>query len=421
MNPKIRTKVIVLGSLLLAGIPLARFYTLVQHDRQNEALVSALRSGDSEAALVAVNSGADPNLRANRFGDFKVAMSIWERLFSFFRAPATVHQPEDAQKQPTVLMLAEASGSTALVKALLEKGAQVDAIRRDGTTVLMLAAGRDDLPVARLLLEHGADIRLQSKDGKTPLLHAASQQRGGEVIKLLLTKGADVNQRDANGMTALAYVAQRDNAPAKAELMTGLLERGADANAVSRDGSTPLLFASIKPDLYLTQMLLSHHANVNAKNAAGVTPLMYAVTGGNVPVVKLLLDRGAQANVSNGSGDSPMTRSMNIQPGVYADPVAAKKGAERDLQIMRLLLEHGAYLTASDPHGQAAMSNAVSALKPEFIEILLAHGASPHVRTTNGLTLIQTVKYRIQGASSSEDKQKSDRIIQLLKQAGETV
>ncbi|XP_020297770.1 uveal autoantigen with coiled-coil domains and ankyrin repeats-like [Pseudomyrmex gracilis] len=75
-----------------------------------------------------------------------------------------------------------------------------------------------------------------------------------------------------------------------------LLDRGANVNAETRDGTTPLYHAIKFDNMKIAELLLDHGANVNASDESGVTPLCLAVVKVNVEVVALLLDRGANIN-----------------------------------------------------------------------------------------------------------------------------
>ena len=64
---------------------------------------------------------------------------------------------------------------TEMARLLLEKGAAVDAQRKDGATALMLACLGGHVEAARLLLEKGADRTLGDKDGDTAGAKAAAE------------------------------------------------------------------------------------------------------------------------------------------------------------------------------------------------------------------------------------------------------
>ena len=96
----------------------------------------------------------------------------------------------------TPLWWAAEKGHEAVVKLLLEKGADVESKDRYyGQTPLSWAAEKGHEAVVKLLLEKGADVESKDEYGRTPLWWAA--EKGHEaVVKLLLEKGADVESKD---------------------------------------------------------------------------------------------------------------------------------------------------------------------------------------------------------------------------------
>jgi len=76
-------------------------------------------------------------------------------------------------------------GHAVVVTALLEAGASVDAVDKEGGTPLHYAAGHGHADVARALLEAGASVRAANQQRKTPL-HLAADQGHTEVSTALL-------------------------------------------------------------------------------------------------------------------------------------------------------------------------------------------------------------------------------------------
>ena len=84
-------------------------------------------------------------------------------------------------------------------------------------TPLAGAAFKGNLAMVRLLLEHGADVEGASPDGKTALMMAAMFNRT-EIVEYLIGQGADPHARAGNGATPLEAAAMMGAADTQALL-----------------------------------------------------------------------------------------------------------------------------------------------------------------------------------------------------------
>jgi len=226
----------------------------VNADGQGQApLLIAVNSAQVQFALFLLQQGANPNV-ASRDGEtaLHAAISIGGRRIGF-DPDATLREPADKLD---------------LIKALLERGADPNARanrvrlrtvagagssadtrsadnfgvarQRRGATPFFVAAENADVAIMRLLLEAGADPSVTIDDKTTPLMAAAGLGHGGdryerfwspdralEAVKFLVDRGADVNAANEAGFTAIhgtAFV----GADTAAEY---LVQRGANLNA----------------------------------------------------------------------------------------------------------------------------------------------------------------------------------------------
>jgi serine/threonine-protein phosphatase 6 regulatory ankyrin repeat subunit B len=120
---------------------------------------------------------------------------------------------------------------------LLGYGASVDDRGRYGLTALHYAVRGGKLPLIRLLLERGAQVNALDESGSTPLVHLSKTRSKADpvpVMELLIASGADIDARDENQTTLLMYFARHG----KTEPMRWLLAHGADREARNRSGKT---------------------------------------------------------------------------------------------------------------------------------------------------------------------------------------
>ena len=260
----------------------------------------------------------------------------------------------------TALMWAAAQGHEAVIRLLLEEGADINANKKSGGTTLMEAANKRDEIIVRLLLEKGADVNLKDTSGRTALSIAANI--GYETtVRLLLEKGADVNLKDTSGRTALSIAAKEGE-----EIVVRLLlEKGADVNVKDQDGETALMKAArnkYEKGEQAVQVLLEKGADVKAQDRDGETALMKAAEEGSGTIVQLLLEKGADINVKNKSGETAFMKAA-----VHWNNLWSKA-------IVRLLLEEGADFKARDKYGETALTKAVRDGNESVVRLLTSAG-----------------------------------------------
>ncbi|MCX5857216.1 MAG: ankyrin repeat domain-containing protein [Deltaproteobacteria bacterium] len=124
-----------------------------------------------------------------------------KRLFSALLIAATVMMLAGCR---TPLVSAILSDQTETVKALIDKGADVNEKGQDNFTPLHWAAYYGKTEMVKILLSKGAQANAGSTSYGTPLIIAA-QYGFTDTVKVLVEKGADVNMTDGAGRTALSY------------------------------------------------------------------------------------------------------------------------------------------------------------------------------------------------------------------------
>jgi ankyrin repeat protein len=184
------------------------------------------------------------------------------------------------------------------------------------------------------LLAAGADPNAPLMSGETPLMEAS--RRGNlATVRVLLAKNANPNARESNGgQNALMWaVSQRQSA-----VVEELLKHGADVQAGSKSGFTPLMFAAQQGDEDSARILLRAGAKPNdAQPKTGLTSLMIASAMANVKAVDVLLDNGADPNLADANGYTSLHRV--VRDSDYGINLASKDAI---LAIVKSLLTHGA-------------------------------------------------------------------------------
>ena len=200
----------------------------------------------------------------------------------------------------------------------IERGANVNAVSRNGYSPLLFAAQRGDADSAKALLDAKADPLFKAKDGSTVFLIALA--RGSEPFaRLMLDHGADINVRDAAGNTPLHLAVQQG----KIDLMKDLVARGADVNEKTQGrrgrggcggrrgrGLTPFLEAAQTGNVAMLKELIALGADPKAKGPDGSGGVMMATGSKKLEAVKMMVELGLDVN------DGPKGRGSALHTAV---------------------------------------------------------------------------------------------------------
>jgi ankyrin repeat protein len=263
-----------------------------------------------------------------------------EAVRALVKRGADVNAP--AADGTTALHWASYRDAVETADLLIRAGARVDAANDLGATPLWMASMNGSLAMVRRLLEAGAHPNLSLLLGETPLM-IASRSGNPDVVRQLVDKGAKVNTRGPRGQTALMWAVSQQHP----DVVTVLLAHGADVHArsevwtqmmavpphgkpeynrlIPHGGDTALLFAARVGDLASARLLVAAGANVNDADAWGVSAMVLAAHSGFGEIVDLLLDKGANVDAEG--------------PGFTALHEAIMR---RDEKMVASLLAHGA-------------------------------------------------------------------------------
>lgn len=282
----------------------------------------------------------------------------------------------------TVLHLAVELKRPRIIAFLVEKGASLNVLNRQGITPLQLACKIDNCEAVSLLLERSPNLEHRSSHGDTAL-HIAAIEGHWVALDLLSFGGADINAWDSKGESLLHKQARKG---CTVSIASHLLEKGANIEACNFQGYTPLQCAAITGNQLMFNFLIERGANIDVETAKGETLLHITPPSNQVylDILRLLLQLNLSSNATTCSGMTPLHYLIVNQLG-YCDP-----SSDKTTDYISLLLSHGANINAQvrSPKAETALHLAVSAKLPResLVSFLVKNGASLDAKRTDGKT-----------------------------------
>ena len=216
----------------------------------------------------------------------------WQKITGFIILGLGLAGPAVAAEHATLADAVERRDQPG-VRALLQKGVDVNASQVDGTTALHWAAYNEDAETVALLLRARANVNAVNRYGVPPLALVCTNGNAA-IVKMLLDAGADANATMKGGETVLMLASRSGNA----EAVKALLARGAKHDARERHGQTALMWAAAEGNTAVVLALMEAGADIKATLDSGFTPFFLAVREGRLDTVRAFLAAGIDVNAT---------------------------------------------------------------------------------------------------------------------------
>ncbi|XP_067685768.1 ankyrin-3-like [Haliotis asinina] len=227
-------------------------------------------------------------------------------------------------------MIAARTGHMAVLKLLVETGANLSVLDNADNNILHIACMEGNLEIVKYLIPRKIiDIDSRGGRGTTPLMLAARFGKM-EMFNFLLKTGANISKKDDDGENTLHKSCKGGNVDIVKDVIT---HRVLYVNSTDNNGITPLMLAAGYGSKVVFQLLIDRAADTSAKDDTDKTILHWACEGGNVEIVKdLLTQYTVDINSNDRKGMTPML-------------LAAYRGKS---DVLGLLIKKGANALAVD-------------------------------------------------------------------------
>ena len=295
----------------------------------------------------------------------------------YFRAGREDGANDKSNQDWTLLMYASYHKNFEIVKLLLSKDADINAVNAAGHSALFLACANRDEEMAGFLLENNADPKNAGFDTSgTSALQWALSYEWNAISRKMIELGADLNTRSTEtGNTLLLVAMQSDSI--HADIIHLLIDKGADVKQVnSKYKTSPLMMACRKNDIISVKKILAKGVDINQADDSRSTALCFAAGNDtdNTELLELLLKNGAKVNLEN----------------LYVRNALIEAADSRSIKKVKYLLKNGALINRKSEGfgGVSAISVAVFDVNFEMVDFLIKNGADVSSEMDRGKTVL---------------------------------
>ncbi|EIS4835558.1 ankyrin repeat domain-containing protein [Escherichia coli] len=189
----------------------------------------------------------------------------------------------------------------------------------------------------------------------------AAEQGNSDGLKSCLDKKVDINATNREGRTAIIIASLNKHY----DCVSLLISAGADINKQDKTCFNPFLIGCLNNDLTLLRTVLPANPDLNCLTRFGGVGITPACEKGHVEIVRELLMRtDINVNHTNFVGWTPLLEAIVLNDG-----------GEKQQEIVKLLLEHGANPHMTDKYGKTPLELAREKGYHKIAELLISAGA----------------------------------------------
>ncbi|XP_004707321.1 protein TANC2 isoform X7 [Echinops telfairi] len=241
-----------------------------------------------------------------------------------------------------------------------------------------------NIKVSRLLILGGANINYRTEVlNNAPILCVQSHLGYTEMVALLLEFGANVDASSESGLTPLGYAA----AAGCLSIVVLLCKKRAKVDHLDKNGQCALVHAALRGHLEVVKFLIQcdwtmagQQQGVFKKSQAIQQALIAAASMGYTEIVSYLLD------LPEKDEEEVERAQINSFDSLWGETALTAAAGRGKLEVCRLLLEQGAAVAQPNRRGAVPLFSTVRQGHWQIVDLLLTHGADVNMADKQGRT-----------------------------------
>ncbi|XP_066219168.1 protein TANC2 isoform X5 [Saccopteryx leptura] len=241
-----------------------------------------------------------------------------------------------------------------------------------------------NIKVSRLLILGGANINYRTEVlNNAPILCVQSHLGYTEMVALLLEFGANVDASSESGLTPLGYAA----AAGFLSIVVLLCKKRAKVDHLDKNGQCALVHAALRGHLEVVKFLIQcdwtmsgQQQGVFKKSHAIQQALIAAASMGYTEIVSYLLD------LPEKDEEEVERAQINSFDSLWGETALTAAAGRGKLEVCRLLLEQGAAVAQPNRRGVVPLFSTVRQGHWQIVDLLLTHGADVNMADKQGRT-----------------------------------
>ncbi|XP_064312160.1 ankyrin repeat and death domain-containing protein 1A isoform X3 [Phalacrocorax carbo] len=234
------------------------------------------------------------------------------------------------------LLLSAWFGHLRVLQILINAGAKINCVNRNGRNLLHCAAQRGHIQVMEFIMEDLEDMCVDKTDKEeNTALHLAAKNGHLSVLQKIIDVGVDLDEKNFEGLTALHLAAEGGHS----DCVKLFLEAGADVNAQTQKKMNCLHYAALHGYEEIARILMDAGIHTDAVNHQNASATHIAVLQNFPAMVKLFIDAECDLDIP----DNRQQTSLHI---------AAEHGRQ---DIAEMILIAGVNLKLTDKQGKTSL------------------------------------------------------------------